>query len=67
MKITELPSTLTTEFEMVSTRVASRLLLRQPRTLQAWGRHRTGPVTPININGRLAWPVAAIRRILSGA
>jgi hypothetical protein len=33
---------------------------RQPQTLRAWACHENGPIRPIRINGRLAWPVDQI-------
>ena len=39
---------------------------RQPQTLRAWACFESGPIRPVRINGRLAWPVDAIRTLLSG-
>lgn len=44
---------------------AARHLSRQPQTLRAWASRETGPLRPIRVNGRLAWPVAEIRRLLA--
>ena len=41
-------------------------LNRQPQTMRAWACLENGPIRPLRINGRLAWPVAAIRALLSG-
>lgn len=51
----------------VPTDAAAHYLNRKPQTLLSWacGR-RSGPVTPVRINGRLAWPVADIRKALEG-
>lgn len=42
-------------------------LNRAPQTMRFWACTETGPIRPIRINGRLAWPVAGIRRILGVA
>lgn len=50
----------------VPTAEAAHYLNRQPQTLRAWACLENGPIRPIRINGRLAWPVAAIRNLLNG-
>lgn len=57
--IFELPETL-------STAAAAAALNRKPRTLNKWAFTRTGPVQPVRVNGRLAWPAAAIANLLRG-
>jgi hypothetical protein len=37
---------------------------RKPQTLRVWASSETGPLRPVRVNGRLAWPVADIRRVL---
>lgn len=37
---------------------------RRPQTLRVWACAENGPLRPIRINGRLAWSVAEIRRVL---
>ena len=39
-------------------------LNRAQQTLRIWAMRENGPVRPIRINGRLAWPVAELRRVL---
>lgn len=39
-------------------------LNRAQQTLRLWSMRKDGPIQPIRINGRLAWPVADLRRIL---
>ena len=39
---------------------------RQSQTLRAWASSESGPLRPLRINGRLSWPVDAIRKLLSG-
>ena len=49
----------------VPTEQAAHYLLRRPQTLRAWAmRDGSGPIRPIRIHGRLAWPVADLRRVL---
>ena len=50
----------------LTTAEASHFLNRQPQTLRAWACLENGPIRPLRINGRLAWPVAAIRALLTG-
>ena len=51
----------------VPTDQAAYYLNRKPQTLRIWAvyEQKCG-IKPIRINGRLAWPVAAIRELLSG-
>lgn len=48
----------------VDTACAAYHLGRRPQTLRVWATLETGPLRPIRVNGRLAWPVAEIRTIL---
>ena len=41
-------------------------LNRAEQTMRLWACQENGPIRPIRINGRLAWPVAAIRNLLIG-
>ena len=50
----------------VPTDAAAYYLNRQPQTMRVWARFENGPIRPIRINGRLAWPVARIRELLEG-
>ena len=50
----------------VETACASFYLTRKPQTLRAWACLENGPIRPVRINGRLAWPVAEIKSLLSG-
>ena len=49
---------------VVDTATAAFHLNRQPQTLRVWACYEDGPIRPIRVNGRLAWPVAAIRSLL---
>jgi hypothetical protein len=43
-------------------------LNRAQQTLRLWAmRDGSGPIRPIRINGRLAWPVSDLRRVLGVA
>jgi hypothetical protein len=48
----------------VDTAAAAYYLNRRPQTLRAWACLENGPLRPIRVHGRLAWPVAEIKRIL---
>jgi len=48
----------------VDTASAAHYLNRRPQTLRGWACHEDGPLLPIRINGRLAWQVADLRRVL---
>ena len=50
----------------IPTDAAAHHLNRKPQTLRSWACLENGAIRPIRINGRLAWPVAAIRALLSG-
>jgi hypothetical protein len=39
-------------------------LNRAEQTLRLWAMRENGPLRPIRVNGRLAWPVAELRRLL---
>jgi DNA-binding transcriptional MerR regulator len=36
----------------------------KPQTLRSWASKENGPLRPTRINGRLAWPVADLRRLV---
>ncbi len=50
----------------VDTACAAFHLNRRPQTLRVWAMYETGLLRPIRINGRLAWPVSGIKRLLEG-
>jgi hypothetical protein len=52
--------------EAVTTAVAAKALNRAPQTLRKWACLENGPIRPVRINGRLAWPVDEIARLLNG-
>ena len=50
----------------VTTEQAAHYLNRRPQTLRIWAC-QDGPIRPVRVNGRLAWPVQEIKRILKVA
>jgi hypothetical protein len=42
-------------------------LTRAQQTLRMWAMRNDGPVKCLRVNGRLAWPVADIKRLLGVA
>ena len=51
----------------IPTAEAAAHLNRAPQTLWLWACKESGPVRPIRVMGRLAWPVADIKRVLGVA
>ena len=51
----------------VDTAAAAYHLNRRPQTLRGWACLENGPIRPIRINGRLAWPVAEIKALMGVA
>lgn len=39
-------------------------LNRAQQTLRIWAMRENGPIRPLRVNGRLAWPVSELRRLL---
>lgn len=54
-----IPTTLTTV-------QAAAALNRKPQTLNKWAFTNSGPVLPVRVNGRLAWPADQIAALLNG-
>lgn len=54
------------EGHALPTNEAAAALCRSPQTLRKWACLESGPIRPIRVNGRLAWRVADLRRLLSG-
>lgn len=50
----------------VPTAQAAYYLNRRPDTLLKHACEGRGPITPLRIGGRLAWPVAALKSLLLG-
>lgn len=51
----------------VNTEQAAHYMMRKPQTMRAWACLENGPLRPIHINGRLAWPVSELKRVLGVA
>lgn len=51
----------------VDTAAAAYYLNRRPQTLRGHACHEDGPIRPLRINGRLAWPVRELKRVLGVA
>lgn len=50
----------------VDTACAAFHLSRKGQTLRAWACLENGPLRPNRVNGRLAWSVQDIKRLLNG-
>jgi hypothetical protein len=50
----------------VNTACAAFHLTRKDQTLRTWACLENGPLRPVRVNGRLAWAVADIKRLLNG-
>jgi len=48
----------------VDTNTAAGLLCRSAQTLRKWACYEDGPLRPVRVNGRLAWALADIQRLL---
>ena len=49
----------------VTTACAAYWLNRKAQTLRKWACYEDGPIRPVRINGRLAWSVTDLTRILA--
>lgn len=47
----------------LTTEEAAYYTNRKPQTLRAWACLENGPIRPIRINGRLAWPTNVVKKI----
>ena len=50
--------------QTLPTILAAQALNRKPQTLRKWACLECGPIRPIRINGRLAWRVADLKKLL---
>ncbi len=48
----------------ITTNEAAFYLNRKPQTLRIWAMRENGLIRPIRVNGRLAWPVRDIKKVL---
>lgn len=49
---------------ILTTEEAAHYLNRRPQTLRTWACLENGALRPVRINGRLAWPVSEIKKVL---
>ena len=66
MKATFLPLEQVTT-PTVTTDAAAHYLNRKPQTLRLWSCEQNGAIKPLNINGRHAWRVSDLKRVLGMA
>ena len=66
MQTQQFPAIETETRSHVETACAAFHLNRRPQTMRVWATYETGAIRPVRINGRLAWPVEEIKRLLSG-
>lgn len=52
--------------EVLPTNEAAPAINRAPQTLRKWACLENGPIRPIRINGRLAWKVSDLQKLLNG-
>jgi hypothetical protein len=50
---------------ILTTKQAAAALNRKPQTLQKWASLGIGGITPVRINGRLAWRASDVRALLA--
>lgn len=51
----------------LTTKEAAIQLGRAEQTLRMWAAYESGPIKPLRVHGRLAWPVTEIKRVLGVA
>ena len=67
LKVKNYPVLSTVTSTTVDTAAGAYYLNRRSQTLRKWACYGgTGPLQPIRVNGRLAWFVSDIRRLLKG-
>lgn len=52
--------------DAISTTEAAHVLNRKSQTLRKWRCYGQGPIHPVCINGRLAWKVEDLAKLLNG-
>ena len=52
--------------EVLPTNEAASSINRAPQTLRKWACLENGPIRPVRINGRLAWKVSDLQKLLAG-
>ena len=58
--------TMTVIRKTLTTAEAAQALNRAPQTLRTWACFENGPIRPVRIHGRLAWPADEIAKLLNG-
>lgn len=51
--------------DAISTTEAAHVLNRKSQTLRKWCCYGHGPIRPVRINGRLAWKVTDLAKLLN--
>lgn len=51
---------------VLPTKLAAKAINRAPQTLRKWACLENGPIRPVRINGRLAWRVSDLQKLLNG-
>jgi hypothetical protein len=62
--LNEYPSIESITLSTLTTEQAAFYLNRRPQTLRIWAMREDGLIRPLRINGRLAWPVKEIKKVL---
>lgn len=62
--VTQFPPLESVTRPTVPTEQAAYYLDRKPQTMRAWACLENGAIRPLRINGRLAWPVKEIKKVL---
>lgn len=52
--------------DTLPTNEAAQVLNRRDQTMRKWACLENGPIRPVRINGRLAWRVADLAKLLNG-
>ncbi|MBP0629989.1 DNA-binding protein [Cupriavidus sp. AcVe19-1a] len=52
--------------DTLPTNEAATVLNRKAQTMRKWACLENGPIRPVRINGRLAWPVSGLAKLLNG-
>jgi hypothetical protein len=51
----------------LNTAEAAFYLNRAAQTMRVWACKQNGPIRPLNVNGRLAWPTAEVKKLMGVA
>lgn len=67
MQFKEFPPLEQVKSPATTTEAAAYYLNRKPQTLRKWACLENGPIRPIRINGRLAWLISDLKKLVAGA